>query len=645
MANERITEELVREHFRQYHSIPGFQIEAQISRRPGVDASLRNASKSGNGIGRPEFIITLDDQPNLVIVIECKASNADHESPRRQGGLPPTVSDIGGYAVDGVLHYAAHLAKKFDVIAIAVSGQGLESLKVSTFRQLKGDPSAKVLANESTKPVTSLLAPGSYIRLLNWDPSVAQRSLDELLAFSKLVHNFMRDYAKLSEPEKPLVVSAVLLALRDSAFSSAWSEAPDEELAEFLLEAVARTARKSIRNASRRELMLAAYRFIATHPELGRTTYIHTQLKPRGPKTREETSPLRVLIREVDLEVMPFVQTYPNVDVVGQFYGEFLRYTGGDGKGLGIVLTPRHLTDLFVDLARIGRNDTVIDPCAGTGGFLISAMRKLDSYAQTEEDRTRVRERQVIGIEQRTDMYALCASNMILRGDGRSNLYRGSCFDADIQKVVVTGSAGSHARPTKGLLNPPFSQKGERQHELDYVKAMMDMLTPGGLGVAVVPMSCAIAPHPARNRLLNEHTLVATMSLPDELFYPVGITTCALVLRAGEPHEDANEPTWFGYWKNDGFLKTKNRGRQDVAGTWNEVHSAWVREYLRREETPGRCVQRIVGVNDEWCAEAYLETDYSSIGKEEFEAAIVEYALFLTKSEFMITEDEAGGED
>src|ERR1019366_7229009 len=103
----------------------------------------------------------------------------------------------------------------------------------------------------------------------------------------------------------------------------------------------------------------------------------------------------------------------------------------------------------------------------------------------------------------------------------------------------------------------PYSQKGEEQHELDFVNAMMDILCPGGIGVAVVPMSCAISPHAARDRLLEKHTLVAAMSLPVELFYPVGGPTCALVLRAHTPHETTDAPTWFGYWRDDGFIKLK----------------------------------------------------------------------------------------
>jgi type I restriction-modification system DNA methylase subunit len=184
-------------------------------------------------------------------------------------------------------------------------------------------------------------------------------------------------------------------------------------------------------------------------------------------------------------------------------------------------------------------------------------------------------------------------------------------------------------QPNKGLLNPPYSQKGEDQHELDFVKAMMDMLTPGGIGVVVVPFSCALSPHASRGRLLESHTLVAAMSLPEELFYPVGTVTCALVLRAHTPHAVTGAPTWFGYWRNDGFVKLKHLGRVDHSHTWESIRKRWLDDYRSMAEVPGRCVKRMVSAEDEWCAEAYLETDYSSLVKENFQKVMREYALFV----------------
>lgn len=539
-------------------------------------------------------------------------------------GAASTTSDLTNFAVDGLLHYLSHASKVADVVGVAVSGTRTDDLRISTFRQVRGATEAEILRDRATKPVERLLPFGEYLRLFDHDPTVVTRSMDRLIGFSRDVHNFMRDYAKLTEAEKPLIVSAILLALQYRPFRSGWAESEDADLPRELMHALEAKARSSIKEEARRELMLSAYDFIKTHPELGTTTRIRT----KG-KTEQYASPLRVLLQDFEDEVLGFVDTYEAIDVVGQFYAEFLRYTGGDGKGLGIVLTPRHLTELFAQLIEVTPNDTVVDVCAGTGGFLISAMAEMDKHTEDDEKlRKEIRSRRLIGVEQQRSMYALCASNMILRGDGRSNLYRGSCFSDEIQESLKTSRR--HARPNKGLLNPPYSQKGDRQHELDFVKAMMDVLTPGGLGIAVVPMSCAIAPVPARVRLLQSHALVAAMSLPNDLFAPGADTnTCALVFRAHQPHAVSREPTWFGYWKDDGFVKTKHRGRLDVNGKWPSIRDNWLEEYFNKSEIPGRCIKRRVTVDDEWCAEAYLETDYSIINESSFDAVVRQYATFV----------------
>jgi type I restriction-modification system DNA methylase subunit len=148
---------------------------------------------------------------------------------------------------------------------------------------------------------------------------------------------------------------------------------------------------------------------------------------------RETEWPLRALVGKIEEHVRPFLDTYRDIDVIGKFYGEFLRYTGGDKKGLGIVLTPRHLTELFVKMARVGLKDTVIDTCCGTSGFLISAPAEMDAKADGDPDiRNDIRKHRLVGVEQQPQMFALAASNMILRGDGKANLFQGNCFDPEL---------------------------------------------------------------------------------------------------------------------------------------------------------------------------------------------------------------------
>jgi type I restriction-modification system DNA methylase subunit len=219
-------------------------------------------------------------------------------------------------------------------------------------------------------------------------------------------------------------------------------------------------------------------------------------------------------------------------------------------------------------------------------------------------------------------MYALAASNMLLRGDGKANLYQGSCFD----QAIVDAVKKHHCNI--GMINPPYSQSDEDLHELMFVKQMLDLLEKGGIGIAIIPMSCAISPHPLKEELLKHHTLDAVMSMPDELFYPVGTVTCIMIFKAKIPHRVSNKKTWFGYWKDDGFSKNKIKGRNDENYLWNDIKKRWVENYRNKEDIPGESVKQKVKSSDEWCAEAYMETDYTGITKSNFKKTVRDYAIF-----------------
>jgi type I restriction-modification system DNA methylase subunit len=273
-------------------------------------------------------------------------------------------------------------------------------------------------------------------------------------------------------------------------------------------------------------------------------------------------------------------------------------------------------------IANVSKDDVVVDPCAGTGGFLISSMAQMARTATTQAELDSIKRDRLIGVEQQATMYALAASNMILRGDGKANLYQGSCFDRAITDAVI-----SH-KPNIGLVNPPYAKSKADLHELRFVEHMLDMLQKQGTGVAIVPVSCATAPSIHKENLLAKHTLEAVMSMPPEIFHPVAVVTCVMVFTAGVPHATSNRKTWFGYWREDSFVKIKNRGRVDRDGTWPQVRDRWISTFRNREVHPGESITASVTAADEWVAEAYMETDYATLTKADFEKVLLDYALF-----------------
>jgi len=569
---------------------------------------LKNAGKSGKGgKGAPEFIISDASTPDFLVVIECKADVKHHQS--------SLCDDPVNYAVDGVLHYASFLAKEFNVVAVAASGQTKSQLKISTFLHPKGGATAKELRNKTGKEIRNLIPWADYVEHGTFDPTVQRLRHDELMAFSRELHDFMRDHAKLTESEKPLLVSGTLIALQNQAFCKSFDAYKPEDLQKAWFKVIKEEIDKAQLPQAKKYNMTQPYSTIAVAPALGKPTDEKTAAKfPKGV--------LYKLIKDLNEKVWPFISVYHDFDVVGQFYGEFLKYTGGDKKALGIVLTPRHVTDLFARLANVQKDSVVLDICAGTGGFLVSAMFHMMRQAVTQAEKEHIKRDGLIGVEHLPNMYALAASNMILRGDGKANLHQGSCFDA----AIVTALIGHKA--DIGMLNPPYSQGDDALHELVFVKQMLDCLQSGGVGIAIVPISCAISPHSAREELMTHHTLEAVMSMPQDLFSPVGTVTCIMVWTAGIPHAVSNRKTWFGYWRDDGFVKTKHRGRIDINGTWAGIRDRWVEMFRNREVHAGESVMQTVTSTDEWCAEAYMETDYKKISQEDFENTVRNYAIF-----------------
>lgn len=573
---------------------------------------LTSASKKSGGKGRgvPDFAMTSSDHPNIVVVYECKSDVRYHETEDH--------SSAADFAVDGALHYADFLSKEFDVIAVGVSGQTADELRVSCYKRLRGTDEAEPLLDQYGE-VASLRNMDELANLIVFDPKVRLREEQNLLAASRELHEFIYAKSISTQEQKPLLVAACLIALKNEAFAQDFSKYSPDELPGHLVETVSRQLRKEQLPEQKREAMLQPFSFITVHPDL------------KKPMAGETESPLHHILHLLKRDVVSHIATYHDVDVLGQFYGEFLKYVAGDGKGLGIVLTPRHITELFSDLADVTPDSVVYDPCVGTGGFLISAMGSMlrQAGADTEKQKE-IKTRHLIGVEKQAHMFALAASNMLLRGDGKSNLYLDSSLDADVIEQVV--NSPHHPRPTVGLVNPPYSMKEPGRSELDFIEKMLDTLAPGSLGIAIVPMSVGIKPSPVRERILRKHTLTASMSMPSELFHPVGTVTLILVFTAGRPH-DKNRPTWFGYWKDDGFVKTKKAGRTDKQHKWEAVRARWLEQYRERQQVAGECVLHKVTATDEWVVEAYLETDYeAALSEEVFAAELKKYAIYLISS-------------
>lgn len=599
--NERITENLFRRYIENDECYLGgiISVEEQKSKNIKINKLLSNASKSGNGKGYPEFIVTFDYYPDLIMVVECKPDILKHES--------KTGDKYKDYAVDGVKLYSSFLAKEYDVIAIALSGAD-DNFRLSSFIQLKG--TSDCYQTDQLKD-DRFYTIDEYIDVYKKDDKKFNQDYGKLLEFSKTLNDELH-ILKIHEADRSLLISAALIALNDPAFYNSYKLQNPKDLSNNLYNTV-KLKLEELQKDNIDEIMVT-YGFLKTHKILSK-------------KEHE----LRSIIDEIDSNVNSFMRTHKYFDSLGQFYIEFLRYANSD-KGLGIVLTPPHITELFSALARVNENSIVLDNCTGTGGFLVSAMNKMVMDAGGDKNKElEIKKGQIIGIEFSDKIFPLACSNMYIHGDGRSHLYSGSCFDDNIMKKVM------ELKPNVGFLNPPYKNDKNDVDELYYILNNLSMLEKGSYCIAIVPMSCALADSGERlelkKKLLKNHTLDAVFSMNNDLFHnsKVTVSTCIMIFKAKEPHPTGYK-SYFGYWKNDGFYKRKAKGRADYDNSWNDIKNMWVNAYFNREEIAGFSVKKEVSAKDEWCAEAYMKTNYSVLNTETFEKNIKDYAIFKIKN-------------
>lgn len=616
MANERYSENLVLQEmgvqlgrnddfgyvFPQGETGNFEDIEKRLKEMGGKPAvcKLNDMITTGSGKAKPEYIVTFDNDKNTILLVECKKLLKDHESLNKD--MPQK------YAVDGALFYAKHLKEDYNVLAVAVSGTSKENVKVNTFYWKKGFETPL----ELKKAKDTILEPLNYLNLANGKKMERKFSLQEIRELSQIMHEKLRQI-KISEKDKPIFIAGILIALQNADFRTDWNNINKfSTLVNEMINAIDSTLDNSDIKREKIDAIKSSFKRIKSNEKI--------KSIPLG-----ESGSLAWFIEQLEMRILPMMNHYEYTeDALSIFYHEFIKYSATDGKGLGIVLTPKHLTDFMCKLGEINKQSKVVDICCGSGSFLVTAMGLMCKDANASEILD-IKKNGLYGVELDTDLYTLAITNMIIRKDGKSNIVCGDCFSNEIANNL------KNKHLSLGLINPPYSQ--EDKCELEFIEQLLNVLEPRGLAVAVVPMSCAIGTKfkEVRQRLFKYHTLKAVFSMPDDIFYPTGTNVCVMVWEAHKSH-DSNKPTFFGYCKDDGFVKRKKMGRIDFYNKWDDIEKEWLDLYENKKVIDGKSAMQCVNANDEWLCEAYMKTDYSTLTQQDFQQTVNDYLAYLVKS-------------
>ena len=589
-----------------------------------IQDALKSASKKGSGkAGFPDFVGKSKD---FIIVIEDKAEldkQAKYQDEEKKLLLTDADSTIN-YAENGALHYAKAIIEKTGfkkVFGFGCSGNEKHHVIRPFFIDDKGYKMLKEVENFENFSEQNIER--YYREQVLGETPPETLELEEVLKKSAELHESLRNYGQLGDSEKPLVVSAILLALQEPSFSleSLTGDTIKTDGQKIFDALSTYMVRVEVRPETKKEQVLSQFNIIKDRTLLNQ---VDERLKNKGAELGK--TPLKYFTEFLKNNILSTVVANSTEDVLGRFYGEFIRYSGGDGQTLGVVLTPSHITELFCDLIELKPTDIIFDPCCGTGGFLIAGMHQMLEKAKPAE-RDIIRRERIHGVEIREDMFAIATTNMILRGDGKSNLIKEDFLKQNPQKLRTFNF-------TVGFINPPYSQaKGKdtaHLSEIHFIKHLLDSLANGGRCVVIVPQSTMVGKTKedklVKKKLLEYHTLEGVITLNKETFYGVGTNPCIAIFTAHKTHS-AKKYCKFINYEDDGFMVRKHVGLVETERA-KERKAHLVNCWLHDAPAESKfMVKTTIEAEDEWLHSFYYFND--EIPKDEdFEKTIADYLTF-----------------
>ncbi|AGR41204.1 N-6 DNA methylase [Spiroplasma taiwanense] len=295
-------------------------------------------------------------------------------------------------------------------------------------------------------------------------------------------------------------------------------------------------------------------------------------------------------------------------DTMNSFLKIFRKWNSANSNEKGEVFTPDHIAQLMYKIIDIKFSDTVLDPTCGSGTFLVNALTNMLNETDDENEKKKIMEERVIGIENLSFNATLAGINMLLHGDGASNIFEENCFKK------LPQLKGEY---NKVLMNPPFSQKDK---ELKFVLEALNNMKEGGKLATILPINCILGRGDKQNdnlklkkEILSKHKIIKSVKLPNKLFEPNASTeTCIIVF---ESHAKLEKQVIELYdFSNDGYEIRMRSGRVPI----NEEEAM----ISFQNQKP---IIKEVTEKDDWLIEPTL--DINSFSSEIFQAAKIDYEM------------------
>lgn len=551
-----------------------------------IDKALYNYFSKNGGVGgnRPDAKLLLQNSIGKYypILIEYKGykdrliklDSSGHVE-NKNNKNEPNFKNINSYAVNGAVHYAnaiLHYTSYTDVIAIGMTGykdeQGKIRHQIGVYYVSKKNLGAGQEVGEYTD--FSFLAPENFDSFIEQveNLSLSQEELDKLkdkreqeitASLVKLNNDIYQEEKGLGENDRVYLVAASIIATlgvpgrvapleKEDLKSSIEQDNTDGDI--ILRKIKAFLNEKNLPQA-KKDMIIRTLQNTLTAENINKVENGETQLK-------------RVFIKIVD-DLGIYYKIGLTTDFTGKLFNEMYGWLGFSQDKLNdVVLTPSYVATLLAQLARVDRDSYVWDFATGSAGLLVAAMNEMLIDAKNNihsPERLAIKEaeikaNQLLGIELLPGVYMLAILNMILMGDGSSNILNKDSL-TEFDGKYGFGQTDKEFPANAFVLNPPYSALG---NGMVFVEKALGMMNRGGYAALIIQSSAGSGKATEYNkRILQKHTLLASIKMPIDLFLgKSSVQTHIYVFRVNEAHHKDNVVKFIDFSK-DGYTRANRK--------------------------------------------------------------------------------------
>ncbi len=502
----------------------------------------------------------------------------------------PNYTNIQKYAVNGAVHYSNAILNYTDtyeeVIAIGITGW-LENKEVKTklkayYLSDKNLGIAKLIDNYTDfgflaqKNLDELTDKIDSINLTEEEKEKQTSNLENQIEINlKNLNQEMQEVHSISEDYRVKLISGLIMAGLGVEKDGKCIVAP-LELSDLKGEAGAKTHDGMV-ILNKIESFLAEKKLPEQKREMIKEVlglvFIYSKLY----EVENDESKLKKVYKKVKDEILPFFNPKYHIDFTGRLFNVLNAWVKvPDGSQNDVVLTPRYVCELMTKLCQVNENSYVWDYATGSAGFLISAMKEMIKKANTIADPNlrnqkimHIKAYQLLGVEKLPDIYMLAVLNMILMGDGSSNIIHKNSL-TEYNGTYEMGDHNGEPFPADVfLLNPPYSADGKG---FVFVEKALNRMKKGKAAVLIQENAGSGNGLPYTERILKNNTLIASIHMSDIFCGKAGVQTAIYVFDVGTPH-DKNKLVKFVDFSNDGYTRQNRKKSSANVNLKNTDHA------------------------------------------------------------------------